>query len=124
MVKGNKEPATNNMSLLVTLNNAALKNASEEFVTETILHEALHAYFKSLNTSFDHTVMINQYIPWFKSSMQAIYPNMSDADLTALAYGGLLDDSGMFTSTEQGMINAYTMINRSYQTSQSGTPCH
>jgi hypothetical protein len=114
------------MDVRITLNSTTLPNASEEYITATILHEALHAYFRAGNnvSSFDHNTMVNQYIPWYEAIMSSMYVSMSTPDLRGLAYGGLMNEAAFTTSTEYAMKNAYSLINDSYKGARSGTACH
>jgi hypothetical protein len=112
------------MDIKITLNSSTLPNSTEEYVTATILHEALHAYFKSANTTFDHDIMVRKYIPWYKASLHAIYPSMTEGDLTGLAYGGLMQEAAFQTSSEYAMKSLYEGVNDSYKHARSGIPCH
>lgn len=114
------------MNITITLNTAALSNPSQEFVTATILHEVLHAYFRYVNnsSSFDHYTMVSEYIPWFVAALTATYPNLSTADATALAYGGLTDQTNAMATVSPSVLNSYNLVNASYKNASSGTPCH
>jgi len=112
------------MSVRITLNSSTLPGGSEEFTTATILHEALHAYFRLTNTSFDHEVMVSKYIPWFTSALKSIYPIITDYDATALAYGGLTQTAGALMGNQSAMLNDYLITNGDYKTAKSGTACH
>jgi hypothetical protein len=112
------------LDVQITLNSDVLPNSTEEYVTATILHEALHAYFRATNASFDHDVMAKEYIPWYIETMHSIYPSMTDSDLVGLAYGGLMRDPTFLISSEAAMAPQYDIINKSFREGRSGTGCH
>jgi hypothetical protein len=112
------------LSLQITLNSTTLTGASKEYIAATIIHESLHAYFFAQNISFQHDVMYQQYIPWFMSTLQTLYPGMSDFDAKSLALGGLDYGTGMLESTDAALVNSYRLDNDSYKSGHSGTPCH
>jgi hypothetical protein len=111
------------MDIDITLNSKILSGSSQEFVTATILHEALHAYFRTIGTMDDHNVMVIQYIPWFESTLKAIYPSMSDSDAQALAFGGLTQTMAMSVSSYSGQKSFLDNINNIYKDGAKGTPC-
>jgi hypothetical protein len=114
------------LTLDIRLNSSTLPNASEEYVTATILHEALHAYFRATRSpiAFDHYNMVQEYIPWFNAAMKSIYPNMDEPIRVALAYGGLMRDVAFTMGDQSSLRNLYGGVNDSYKTAQSGTRCH
>ena len=112
------------LDLIITLNNAALSEASEEFITATVLHEALHAYFRTSQSVLDHETMVSQYIPWFTDILHSLYPDIPPLELTALAYGGLKETVGFQTGTSPTLLNFYYQANNDYKISRLGKPCH
>ena len=102
------------MDINITLNSNSLPNTTQEYITVSILHETLHAYFKQTGQIDDHDEMVNNYIPWFESALRAIYPNIPPADLEALAYGGLMDSMAFSLSEKDAFASLYNMTNRLY----------
>ncbi|QKJ31385.1 hypothetical protein HQ865_16980 [Mucilaginibacter mali] len=112
------------MDINITLNSQTLPNASQEYITATILHEVLHSYFIQAGyIGDDHDTMFNKYIPWFESALHAIYPQLDNNDLQALAYGGLLDSQAFKNSTEGANGNLYFTINNLYKYGNKGKKC-
>ncbi|RKR81554.1 hypothetical protein BDD43_1701 [Mucilaginibacter gracilis] len=113
------------MSLQIELN-SSLSGASQEFITATILHEVLHAYFRTIysTATFDHEVMVKEYLPWFMSALQSIYPRMTEFDQKSLAYGGLTDTVAFISSADNSMLNFYLNNNTTFRDGSSGTPCN
>jgi hypothetical protein len=111
------------MDLEITLNSTVLPGSSKEYVAVTILHEALHAYFRTQHIAFSHWVMYNQYIPWFTQALLAMYPNLDPFDAKALALGGLTQGTGFMSTLDQINLSSYIDKNNKYRTGQLGTPC-
>ncbi len=114
------------INVTIRLNSSTLPNASEEYVTATILHEALHAYFRMTRSqeAFDHYSMVKEYIPWFDAALKSIYPKMDEADRVALAYGGLMQDVAFTMGDQNAMKSLYGAVNDVYKRAKVGTPCH
>ncbi|EHQ25530.1 hypothetical protein [Mucilaginibacter paludis] len=124
-IDGGSRLRIDGIDITIALNSYTLPGASKEYISVTILHEALHAYFRTLGyTSFQHDVMVTSYIPWFVTALQGLYPNITEPDAKALAYGGLMDSVAFFSSEEQAMTSAYGIVNNNYKTAASGTPCN
>lgn len=111
------------LSLRITLNSATLPSASKEYITATILHEVLHAYFRKSRVGFDHQVMFEEYIPWYTSILKTMYPGMDPNDTQALAYGGLQDAPSYIGSLTSLQKQSYKEANDKYRSGTSGTPC-
>ena len=112
------------LDLSIVFNNAALQTASKEFISATILHEALHAYFRSFGGLDDHDTMVNSYIPWFESSLKSLYPTMDDGNVQALAYGGLTSTMAFSISAYSTSSNTFNTINQYYKDGTWGSPCN
>lgn len=118
------------LDITISLNTPILQNASQEYITATILHEALHAYFDFKNGQSDetgqHVTMSSQpYITQFSAKMQQIYPNMSNEDALALAWGGLegtpaYDD---LRAAQPYNVGQMFLANGQYKDGEKGTQC-
>lgn len=112
----------------IFLNANVLPNASQEIIVSTILHEVLHAYLgysRSSSLFNDHEEMANEYINLMMTSLQNLFPNMSNKDAEALSWGGLHK-----TSAWQNLVNGnptkaneITQINKDYADGNKGTGC-
>ncbi|MDN5284355.1 MAG: hypothetical protein JWR38_629 [Mucilaginibacter sp.] len=113
------------MDLIITLNKTGLSNASQEFVTATIMHEALHAYLSYSQTIVNqHMDMARNYISVMTDQLLKLYPNLTPNDAKDLAWGGLETDAGdLYTSLSQEEKNRIEITNKSYKSGNSGNPC-
>jgi hypothetical protein len=111
------------LSVLISLNGNKLPYASQEYITATILHEVLHAYFIYSQTIIDHNNMADNYIMWFKNSMLNIYPNMTINDAEALAWGGLGSTWRWNNTLTNISRNNIININQNYKNGNSGSKC-
>ncbi|WP_316805422.1 hypothetical protein [Pedobacter nototheniae] len=118
------------MDITITLNSGILPNASQEYITATILHESLHAYFDYKNGVGDengqHIIMASQpYISKFSAAMQKIYPNMSGEDALALAWGGLegTPDYDTYKLAEPYKVGQMYLANSEYRDGSKGSKC-
>jgi len=113
------------MNVEIMLNSNTLPNASQEFTSAIILHEALHAYFAETGQIDAHDVMVNHYIPWFEATLQSMYPTISPGDIEALAYSGLTDSQAFGTPpANTSLRDHYNTVQNLYQHGNSGTPCN
>jgi hypothetical protein len=112
------------LTVSISLNSNTLPNSSKEYITATILHEALHAYFEFRQTILDHTNMADNYLNWFKVSLLNIYPNMPLVDVEALAWGGLQStwkwNNTLTDISQQNILN----INHEYKDGNKWTKCN
>lgn len=113
------------MSVEIRLN-TNLSNASKEYITATIMHEALHAYLWYSQTIVNqHLDMARNYITSMSSQLQAMYPNMSASDAKALAWGGLIQEAGsLYSSLSQAEKNNIADTNNAYKNGTNGAPCN
>jgi hypothetical protein len=72
----------------ITLNDAALSNASSEYIAATIIHEILHVYLDGGNDA-DHNVMAANYVYPMADALKAAGYHLTYEDAVALAWGGL-----------------------------------
>ena len=113
------------MDLQITFNKTVLSNASKEYVTATIMHEAIHAYLRYSQTIVSqHLDMARNYISVMADQLLKLYPNLSPIDAKNLAWGGLEKDPGsLYTDLSQVEKNNIDITNANYKTGKSGTPC-
>ena len=85
----------------IKLNALSLSKYSQERQTLTIMHEILHSYFwaayGNLVTPNQHTRMLNEYIEEMASSLEDLYPQLSENhDVTiALCFDNLYSSVGI-----------------------------
>jgi len=91
----------NNGNYEIKLNALSLSKYSQERQTLTIMHEVLHSYFweayGNLVTPNQHTRMLNEYIEEMASSLEDLYPQLSENhDVTiALCFANLYSSVGI-----------------------------
>ncbi len=100
-------PGNDNNNIDMKLNEALLITGSTEAAAETMLHEAIHAYFMGTysSTNYDHTAMLTNYATSMISQMQSIFPNLSYLDAAALVYSGCDAMPGM-TGQEVAVLDS------------------
>jgi hypothetical protein len=113
------------MDVSITLNQSGLQNASQEYVTATIMHEAFHAYLTYTHTLLNqHLDMARNYFSTMSAQLKAIYPNLSQTDADALTWGGLeVDALSTYSSLSQTEKNNIEITNKNYKSGKSGIPC-
>jgi|GEM_PF-1479113 len=113
----------------ITLNDAALSGAGQEYIAVTILHEVLHAYFHASGIDIDHhTNMANLYVAPMAQSLVNLY-GISLNVATALAWGGLYqtDAWSNLSSTDQNLYvstNLYWKNTGNPKSEAPGTKCN
>jgi len=114
------------LNLTITLNLPSLQNASQEYITATIIHEAIHAYLDYTKTiTNQHLVMATSYIQLMANTLISMY-GISPDDATALAWGGLEDDAGALWTDNMAQFQRDVILNtnNAYITGTKGTKCH
>ncbi|MDR6943005.1 hypothetical protein [Mucilaginibacter pocheonensis] len=113
------------MDLSITLNKTGLSNASQEYITATIIHEALHAYLRTSQTIVNqHMDMARNYITVMADQLVKLYPNLTANDAQNLAWGGLEEDAGtLYTGLSQVEKTDIELTNTKFKSGNSGTPC-
>lgn len=109
----------------INLNNTTLPNSSAEYVASTIIHEALHAFFryKGQLSSLDHDVMASQYISYFEAAMRDIFPNIDNVDNNHLAWGGL-GETARWNALSSAQKTVIAATNRAFKAGTVGHPCN
>lgn len=120
------------VGVAISFNNVDMPNASQEYITATILHESLHAYMDYLNQSWtdgqQHERMTS-YIETMASILHNMYPTLSRDDYYALAWGGLeKTDEYLHPTMTSPYVPATSLdINKQYRNAKApggkGTSC-
>jgi len=86
-----KASGSNAFTFNIELNLAALNYSSNENITATIYHEIIHAYFytQQVPKAQHHDIMADVWRGVIASQLLIDYPNLSQSDADALAWGGL-----------------------------------
>ena len=129
----------NNMTII--LNNIALANASQEYITETVSHEIWHASMHmngiipaNNQDHIQHQNMLTNpsYLNQTVSSLQAQFPNLSTEDAKAIFFSGFGQFINSSTANRDIWLQALRNNNltenfvntraEQYRTGQVGTP--
>ncbi len=113
------------LNVTITLNDLVLTNASKEYITASIIHEAIHAFLDYTTTLLNqHLDMVSNYMTSMQSTLKSIYPTLDDNTVLALTWGGLEGDAGSLwtdkSNLEQDLIN---LTNINYKNGNLGTKC-
>jgi hypothetical protein len=113
------------MDITIKINNTQLANASKEYITATIIHEAFHAYLRANQTILnEHYDMAQNYLTDMTAELIKMYPNLSPAIAKDLSWGGLEKDSlSLYTDLSSFDKSQIELANTNYRTGQQGTPC-
>ncbi|MET3874802.1 hypothetical protein [Chitinophaga sp. OAE865] len=118
----------------ITLNNITLPNSSKEFITATILHEAVHAMYDAKGVStganrlsfseyVQHNLMADRYVKEIASALRAIFPTLPEDDSKALAWEGL-QDGASWKAMKPAEANKLLLLGDEYdQSHKKGTRC-
>lgn len=119
-------------SYTVVLNADVLANASLEFISLVILHEAIHISLYEYNfpAGYQHDNILLNYVNDLANELRGYYPNLSQSDARALALSGLRGSdfniaAAVASSLGVGMGEVDLIEQRYKHTGQtwSGTPC-
>lgn len=122
------------IAITITLNDAALKNASKEFIAETIFHESIHAYLDANTTIYtemqQHCTMIESYLDCELSALQEVFPTLSSHDGLCMIIGGMEDIQEYDSDTLNQILMHYNLTltdvintNQQYKSGTLGTTC-
>jgi hypothetical protein len=112
--------------VILKFNECALHNASQEYIAATLYHEILHAYFFADGRNIDdHQEMATKYINAMKNTLLEHFPNLTNLDAEALAWGGLSKSQAWqtFQQNDLGRTLDIQNTNRKHKRGQAGTPC-
>jgi len=126
----NSDQTIKSFDITLKLNEKTMPNAAKEYISATVIHETLHAYFsyrdKELNPTGQHNEMATDiYVAWFINAIKNIYPTISDFNAKALAWGGLEDTAGWdtFRATYPYDAGQITLANDEFHDGELGTKC-
>ena len=118
---------SNYKTVWISLNSNVMKNASQEYIAATIIHELMHAFAVIKNERFtrDHEDMDKNTVAIMASALNQLFPNMSMKDATALAWGGVYDTSAWkeLVAADPTTANHYRILDTYYSDGTSGTKC-
>ncbi|HZK63205.1 MAG TPA: hypothetical protein VFC34_03615, partial [Puia sp.] len=78
----------------IWISSTVLANASQEFVSETIFHESIHAYLDATGTEsavVEHIAMLTGWVDCELAALQGEYNSLSLHDALCLILGGFGD---------------------------------
>lgn len=113
---------------VITLNNVALANASQEFIAKVIYHEVLHVYLGG-GVNSDHQTMASNYVNPLTQTLTSLFPNLSYTDAQALSWSGLKETNSWDAFGQAGKDQIFAIatrhknLNNSYD-HQHGTSCN
>ncbi|MFN8353600.1 MAG: hypothetical protein U0Y10_04115 [Spirosomataceae bacterium] len=106
---------------IVRLNPSMLYNTTQEFIASVVLHEVIHAMIFSYNdwskpSAIDnqHEQILKDWVVDLKTSLQILFPSLSDTDALSLALGGL--DDVIYSRFGVGTLKEYykTFVKNTY----------
>ncbi|MDQ1090203.1 hypothetical protein [Siphonobacter sp. SORGH_AS_1065] len=113
------EIPTNATSSQITLNSSDLAYASEEYIAATIYHEVLHSYLRDTGILRDthHNLMANNFVIPMADALRGLFPNLSQSDAEALAWGGLQETTAWkeFEKVDLMRTRAIAIVNQQYK---------
>jgi hypothetical protein len=111
----------------ILLNDTLLPEIAIEYTTKIILHEVVHGILLSKGIPKDallhHNEIANYYRSIISSTLQSLYPGLSDFNAEALAWGGLFE-SDAYSGLPSWKKNAINEILTSYTNRMNGTYCN
>ncbi|WP_142687671.1 hypothetical protein [Chitinophaga polysaccharea] len=104
-----------------------LKNASEEYVAATIIHELVYTilYYKRIPGDLQHQEMIANQLADMEATMLELFPKMDKYDAHALCYEGLDETiyGGALKKIFPQIWNGMVKINKAHREGTKGTKC-
>ena len=119
-------------SYTIYLNADVLSNASLEFITLVILHEAIHVslYEHGFPAGYQHDNILLNYVDQIANDLRSFFPNLSQSDARGLALSGLRSTdfsvaAAVASSIGVGMgeVDAIEQRYKHTGSTWSGTPC-
>ena len=110
----------------ISLNLNLLPNMAVEYAAQVMLHEALHGVLLSNGVAWDgvlqHNEIANYYRSLMSSTLQSLFPGLSNGDAEALAWSGLKASTAWnaLPSWKKSNIND---ILGAFGSNNAGTPC-
>lgn len=120
--------ANGKLNITVLLNKNTMPHFSQQYVARVIMYEALHAYMiaKKIPPVEQHEDMAISYVTKMASSLQQLFPGLSDADAKNLSLGGLTQTT-TFQNTiakDMGLSGSFDATQSSYSIGSSGLRCN
>ena len=125
-------PSTNTYK--IRLNTNVVENASQEFISVTLMHEILHAYLGAYfgvvrNNDAQHPLMVENYcVDFMANILRTLYPGLSRGSSTeadhaiGLSWSGL-DNTPTYRAIDIGERFKYQQVNDKHKSHLSGTIC-
>jgi hypothetical protein len=114
------------LNINILLNDTLLPKLAIEYTTKIILHEVIHGILLSKGFPKDallhHNEIANYYRSIISSTLQSIYPGLSDFNAEALAWGGLFE-SDAYSALPSWKKNEINAILTSYTNKNNGNYC-
>lgn len=115
-------------TIIIKLNECAINNASQEYVAATLFHELLHAFFTTqgrMSQLQEHESMATAYADALRSTLKEYFPNLSDNEALALAWGGLEGTVAWQNKVQNDptLVNTYKTLSDNHRWGNSGTNC-
>lgn len=126
----------NKYRVVISFNNNALVNASQEYIAATILHEAMHAWINytyplgTAGNAAQHNLMAGEGNWRFETMKQALLelcPSLASKpqDLIDLTWGGLSKTFAYINLPASDRVRIeQTNLNYKNRTNNTGTPCN
>jgi hypothetical protein len=116
------------LDVTVQLDVNHLPNYSQEYIARVIMHESLHAYLdaRGISDQLQHEDIMVNYVTKMASSLQQMFPGLTNIDAKNLALGGL-QGSPTFQSqiaSDMGLDGTFVATNVAYSVGPSGTRCN
>ncbi len=91
----------------INLNLAALDYASDEHIAATIYHEIIHAHLRNegISGGEHHNIIATDWRDIISNQLQADFPDLSETEADALAWGGLSESDAWQTMVEEDNAN-------------------
>ncbi|MEZ2336750.1 hypothetical protein AB6735_14000 [Mucilaginibacter sp. RCC_168] len=132
-VDGSTQPngyfdANGNLNITIQLNKNTMPSYSQQYISRVIMHEALHAYMiaKNMPAIEQHEEMAINYVTKIASSLQQLFPGLTDSDAKSLALGGLFQ-TNTFKDTiasDMGLLGSFDATQAAYSIGSLGNRCN
>lgn len=114
--------------IVITFNECALTNSSQEYIAVSLFHEILHANFAAMSRTSglnDHTIMASTYMNALASTLREIFPQLSQSDAEALSWGGLGSTTAWqnLVQSDPNKAAQIVAVNEKHKKGQLGTKC-
>jgi hypothetical protein len=120
------------VNVFTTLSDGKLDGAAQEYIAETMLHEAIHGFFDAIGGFSElsqHQSMLIGWVDCEQNALKELFPNLTDANALCLIFGGMGDvqanDPALFATTiaSYGLSVAQIQTTNMMYSGGLGTPC-